>query len=93
MNPPSPATVAANSNTKNGAAAPVAPAPAPAPQPEKAAVKTKPVTINIAEDIHRKLRIVAMSKGSTTSHLVESYIESALRKDLAVALSKLTDEE
>jgi len=54
--------------------------------------KTKPVTINIAEDIHRKLRIVALSKGATTSGLVDGYVESALRKDLAIALAKLTDQ-
>lgn len=92
MNPPSTATVAANSNAKNGAPVQAAPAPAPAPQPEKVSARTKPVTINIGEDIHRKLRIVALSKGNTTSALVETYVESALKRDLAVALSKLTDE-
>lgn len=92
MNPPANTTVGSNSNTKNGAAAQVAPAPTQEAKPEKTGGKTKPVTINIAEDIHRKLRIVAMSKGSTTSHLVETYVESALKRDLAVALSKLTDE-
>lgn len=92
MTPPSPSTTTQNSNTKNGAAAQAAPAPAPAPQPEKSSAKTKPVTINIADDLHRKLRIVALSKGSTTSGLVESYVENALKRDLAVALSKLTEE-
>lgn len=95
MTPPSPNTQ--NSNPKNGAAtAQPAPAPpvasAPEPKVEKTKDKLKPVTIQLSEDVHKKLRIVALSKGATASGLVESYVEAALRKDLAVALSKLTDE-
>lgn len=94
MTPPSPNTQ--NSNPKNGASAPTAPtlaAPAPQPKAEKAASKMKPVTIQLSEDVHKKLRIVALSKGATTSGLVETYVDGALRKDLAVAISKLTDDE
>ena len=94
MTPPSPNTQ--NSNPKNGAAAQAAAAPAaptPATKAEKTGSKMKPVTIQLSEDVHRKLRIVALSKGATTSGLVETYVDGALRKDLAVALSKLTDDE
>jgi hypothetical protein len=95
MTPPKLDTVAQNTNPKNGAAAQAVPPPAstaPAAAARKAKDKLKPVTIQLSEDVHKKLRIVALSKGATASGLVESYVDAALRRDLAVALSKLTDE-
>ncbi len=88
MNPPKIDTI-----PKNTTSSPVqlAPAPAPAAAPEKAKVQMKPVTIQLSADVHQKLRIVALSKGSTTSGLVEAYVDAALRKDLIVAMAKLSE--
>lgn len=66
-------------------------APATAPMPQAAKTKTKMVSIQLGEDVHQRLRIVALSKGATTSGLVEGYVDAALRKDIIVALSKLSE--
>jgi hypothetical protein len=76
-------------NTNNPAQPVQTAAPAGAPQPAK--TKTKAVTIQLSEETHRKLRIVALSKGATTSGLVEGYVDAAVRKDMIVALSKLSE--
>lgn len=90
MNPPPSKSEANSTNNKNGAASQVAAPPASATTVEK--TKVKPVTIQLNDELHRKLRIVALSKGQTASALVEGYVEVALRRDLAVALAKLTGE-
>jgi hypothetical protein len=51
----------------------------------------KTVTIQLSADVHQKLRIVALSKGATTSGLVEAYVDAALRKDLILAMAKLSE--
>lgn len=65
--------------------------PPPTPVPEASKSKVKAVTIQLSEDVHQKLRIVALSKGATTSGLVESYVEAALKKDLIVAMARLSE--
>jgi hypothetical protein len=77
-----------NPKNTNNPAQPV-PAPATAPQPTKA--KTKMVSIQLNEETHQKLRIVALSKGATTSSLVEGYVDAAVRKDIIVAMAKLSE--
>lgn len=91
MNPPI-KSESTSTNSKNGASTQAAPAPAPAPAIEKPKGAQKPVTIQLSDDVHRKLRMVAMSKGATTSGLVESYVDAALKRDLVLVIAKLTDE-
>ena len=89
MNPPRD-TKPASTNTKNGAllqAVPVANPPA-----NKPALAMKQVTLQLSDDVHRKLRMVALSKGATTSALVESYVNKALTHDLALVIAKLSGE-
>lgn len=89
MNPPKIETPPKNTNSTS--AQPVQPSPpASAPQPTK--TKVKAVTIQLSEDVHQKLRIVALSKGATTSGLVEAYVDAALKKDLVLAVAKLNGE-
>jgi tartrate dehydratase beta subunit/fumarate hydratase class I family protein len=92
MTPPKPENIAPSTSTlKNGAANQAAPV-SNAPPAEKLKEKLKPVTIQLSGPAHQRLKLLAVAKGTTTSGLVESYVEAAIRKDLAVALSKMTDE-
>lgn len=88
MNPPKIESTPKNTNPTH--AQPIqAPARTPLPLPAKS--KVKAVTIQLSEDVHQKLRIVALSKGATTSGLVEAYVDAALKKDLIVAMAKLSE--
>jgi hypothetical protein len=94
MTPPKPENIPATNPTKT------APAPhgtqvlavAPTAGADKSTEKLKPVSVLLSQDTHKKLRIVALSKGTTTSGLVESYVDSALRKDVPIALAKLSED-
>ena len=90
MNPPNP-TAPNGKTTTNNNIPQQAPAAAPSPAPETPKSKMKPVTIQLSSDVHQKLRIVALSKGATTSGLVEAYVDAALKKDLVLAVAKLSE--
>jgi hypothetical protein len=90
MNPPKIET-----NPKNTNSTPAQPVQAPAPAAAVAAqapnTKQKPVTIQLTDELHRKLKMVAFSKGSTTSGLCENYIEAAVKRDLVLVVAKLSE--
>ncbi len=69
-----------------------APARNPAPAQHVPKTKVKAVTIQLTDDLHRKLKMVAFSKGVTTSGLCESYIEAAIKRDFVLVVAKLNEE-
>jgi hypothetical protein len=52
---------------------------------------TKPITISLSEDILKKLRIIAIVKGSSVTALVAEAASSVVRKELKKALAKLAE--
>jgi hypothetical protein len=66
-------------------------ASAPAAASQVAKAKQKPVTIQLSDDLHRRLKMVAFSKGSTTSGLCENYIEAAVKRDVVLVVAKLSE--
>jgi hypothetical protein len=50
---------------------------------------TRPLTVNISEDLLRKLRVVAVLKDESMSSLVEGYLAGQVRRDLKRLMGKL----
>lgn len=89
---PAPAAVNTNNGNKIGTTHPTPPT-APESKVVKKAEKTKPITISLSEDLHRKLKIVGFAKGMPISDVVAVYVQASLKRDLGVALSKLTADD
>lgn len=77
-----------NTNGKTPNTTQHAPAsPSPSDQTQKPALKA--ITIQVSPETHKRLRVLAVSRGVSASGLVESYLDAGLKRDLAGALAKL----
>jgi hypothetical protein len=52
---------------------------------------TKPITIALAEDVLKKLRIIAIVKESSVTALISEAAAGVVRRELKKALSKLSE--
>jgi len=67
-----------------------------AEQPEKTNGKdttkteaTRPVTVLLAEDLVRKLKVIAVMRDASISTVIEGYVAKAVKADIKKAIGKL----
>jgi predicted nucleic acid-binding Zn-ribbon protein len=53
--------------------------------------KTKALSVNLDEDLLRRLRVIAVLRDTSVSALIESYLASQVRRDLKKVVAKLAE--
>jgi hypothetical protein len=53
--------------------------------------RTRTLSVNIDEDLLRRLRVIAVLKDTSLSALIETYLASQVRRDLKKVVARLGD--